>query len=300
MIDSFLEPILRCPEHLSQPLRKSEQQFHCTVCGQVYPVSNGMINMMIAGNDEHQGRFFRQEEKQWDEHAAHYDERRENSPEYRNGLYAGLAKINPVIQKGQIVLDVGCGTGLGTCQMHRTENRTVAMDISSESLRYLKAKCETLGILSGMAFVQGGLPGIPFADKSFDHVICANALQHLPNADTREATVRELSRVLKPGGTAVVSVHNYSPAKKKAGWKKEGTSGSFSGQVQYIYRLELEEFRDLLERHLTVSAITGAGFALPYKWKLSPVSFWLERQILQQWTSWADKGMMSIAVCQKK
>ncbi len=49
---------------------------------------------------------------------------------------------------------------------------------------------------------------LPFEDASFDLVICSEVLEHIPDEKT---AVREIIRVLKPGGTLVVSVPRYFP-----------------------------------------------------------------------------------------
>ena len=56
-----------------------------------------------------------------------------------------------------------------------------------------------------LTLVQGDAMALPFEDDSFDHVVCSEVLEHL--ADDLKA-VRELYRVLKPGGTLVVTVPN--------------------------------------------------------------------------------------------
>jgi SAM-dependent methyltransferase len=53
----------------------------------------------------------------------------------------------------------------------------------------------------GIVYYDGGK--MPFADGSFDHVMCSEVLEHVPRA---EAFVAELARVLRPGGTVVLTI----------------------------------------------------------------------------------------------
>jgi SAM-dependent methyltransferase len=67
-----------------------------------------------------------------------------------------------------------------------------------EGLRYV-----TLDIDSPLATVQGDVTALPFDDESFDLILCLHVLEHV--LDDR-AAMRELFRVLEPGGKAVIQV----------------------------------------------------------------------------------------------
>jgi ubiquinone/menaquinone biosynthesis C-methylase UbiE len=56
--------------------------------------------------------------------------------------------------------------------------------------------------------VQGDALGLPFADGAFDRVIAAEVLEHI---DDDTAALRELVRVLRPGGTMAVTVPSFGP-----------------------------------------------------------------------------------------
>ena len=105
------------------------------------------------------------------------------------------------------VLDVGCGTGRHLLELSRYEGRFIGLDMSREDLRKLnylllltKAKQPVVAKISA---VEGDGERLPFADGLFDCVICTETLEHVP--DDR-AVVRELMRVLRRGGTLVISV----------------------------------------------------------------------------------------------
>ncbi len=58
------------------------------------------------------------------------------------------------------------------------------------------------------AFIQGTGHQLPFPDNAFDHVICSEVLEHIPNY---ASFLSEIQRVLKPGGLFAVSVPRYFP-----------------------------------------------------------------------------------------
>ncbi len=115
------------------------------------------------------------------------------------------------LRAGMRVLDAGCGSGRHLCESFRTPGVDVAgVDLNRDDLG--KAK----GFLSLMAKEQKGrwlvaqadVTKLPFADGSFDVVICSEVLEHIE--DNRTA-VAELVRVLKPGGDLVVTVPRFWP-----------------------------------------------------------------------------------------
>lgn len=302
MTPPFLD-LLRCPQHPddgkldfrevgvgSGLLANSKHELKCLACGLVYPVMHGIVDMLEPLPESDSTAFLEMEARQWDEHASSYDEARSNDIYYFNCLRAGLRALHP--NPGDLILDAGCGTGMGTRLLHRQGFSTVALDLSLKSLEHLSRQMRVPGI----SFVRADICKLPFASKVFDKLICANLLQHLPDLELRKKCVEQLARVVKPAGTVVVTVHGFSISKQRAGWQKEGTAKSGSGDVQYIYRFEAEEFRELLSSSLRVVSITGAGLPLPYRLKLSPLSLMMER-VLSQFEFTAPWGHMLIGKC---
>ena len=303
MLPSLWE-ILRCPQHPDNGqlvLRKGDRgcggsadpvrELECLSCGLVYPVIGGIVDMLKPfPQTDSTGNYVEAESHQWDRHASRYDEGRYNDVFYMHCLRAGLRALRA--QPGDLVLDAGCGTGMGTRLSHHPGLSTVALDLSMASLQYLSRHMTTPGV----SCVRADICRLPFASKVFDRAICANALQHIPSLDLRQRCVEQFARVVRSLGTVVVTVHGFSVSKQRAGWEKEGTAGSCSGDVQYIYRYEVQEFRDLLTRNLRVERITGAGLPLPYRLKLSPLSLLLERVLSRSQRS-APWGHMLVGKC---
>jgi SAM-dependent methyltransferase len=302
---SFLSGIVRCPQHpekgrLSFLEAGNESngtvatgRIKCLECGLVYPVINGIADMFAPLQQGDGYAFLEAESRQWHEHSATYEATRSDDLLYELCLNAGLRALDA--QQGELILDAGCGTGMGTRRLRRAGPSLVALDLSLQSLVRLNKEAKD----GGVTCVRGDVGRLPFADNTFDKLICANTLQHVPSWDLRQRSVAEFARVVKPGGRVVVTVHGYSISKKRAGWEKEGAAHSRSGDVQYIYRYDVPEFRDLLARNLRIERITGAGLPLPYRLKLTPVSKLLEGFLSRvKWS--APCGHMLIGKCAAK
>ncbi|MBL1077063.1 methyltransferase domain-containing protein [Nocardia sp. 2] len=98
---------------------------------------------------------------------------------------------------GTAVLDVPCGGGIALDALpHDHRLRYIAADISPSMLERAEEKADRLG-LTDIDFVEADIHRMPFSDGHFDLVLTLNGLHCLPDP---AAAVRELARVLKPGG----------------------------------------------------------------------------------------------------
>jgi dolichol-phosphate mannosyltransferase len=92
------------------------------------------------------------------------------------------------------VLDIGCGSS----RILQSLPSAVGMDVLVPKLRYMKGK--------GQAVVQGSVFDLPFADASFDGLVCSQVIEHI------EGGMRpfyEMARVVKPGAPVVVGTPDY-------------------------------------------------------------------------------------------
>lgn len=103
------------------------------------------------------------------------------------------------IQPGQNVLDVGCGTGTLTLMIKQTQpNATVyGLDVDPQVLDIARRKAEQGG--ETIILQQGSATCLPYPDESFDRVFASLVLHHLTRQD-KQQMLREVFRVLKPGG----------------------------------------------------------------------------------------------------
>src|SRR5437870_6048523 len=95
------------------------------------------------------------------------------------------------------ILDVGCGTGAILEQLGNP-GKNVGIDLAPEAITF----CRERGLNNVR---QGDICALPFADASFDAVICSSVLYHQWVSDVQGA-IREMHRVLRPGGVLLINV----------------------------------------------------------------------------------------------
>ena len=117
---------------------------------------------------------------------------------------------------GDRVLDVGCGEGrhsIGAWLEAKVD--VTGIDLSEKDLATAEQRKEEASPwLNGddngrsLTFQQADATQLPFADHSFDKVICSEVLEHIPDY---QAVLKEIRRVLKPGGLLAISVPRAWP-----------------------------------------------------------------------------------------
>jgi demethylmenaquinone methyltransferase/2-methoxy-6-polyprenyl-1,4-benzoquinol methylase len=100
---------------------------------------------------------------------------------------------------GERVLDVACGTGLVAGALVRSYGcRVVGLDQSAAMLSRARSKLEVDPALADrIELVRGEAEALPFAEAEFDHLTFTYLLRYV---DDPAATMRELARVVRPGG----------------------------------------------------------------------------------------------------
>ena len=97
------------------------------------------------------------------------------------------------------VLELGCGNGKTAAVLVRTADEVVALDFSPKGLE----ACRNAVVSPKLELVRGDLRFLPFAQASMDHIVASHVLGHLLEGERVEA-MREIVRVLSPGGTLVL------------------------------------------------------------------------------------------------
>ena len=151
----------------------------------------------------------------------------------------GLARLRP----GEVVLDVGCGTGTLAIAAGRhvgPSGSVHGVDASPEMIVRATKKASKAGVAA--AFRIGVVESLPYPDAHFDVVLSTLMLHHLPRKARQECAL-EIRRVLKPGGR-VLAV-DFGPA-------PPGRKGLFG----HFHRHGHVDLRDIMQ------TLAGAGLSI--------------------------------------
>ena len=137
------------------------------------------------------------------------------------------------------VLDVGCGRGLllAGAAKHLTTGHATGIDIWSTTDLSGNAEAATLhnleleGVAKRCKLVSVGAQSMPFADDTFDVIVSNLCIHNIYDEPTRKVALDQIVRVLKPGGTALISDYKrtgeYANHMRAAGLNVTKKRGSF-------------------------------------------------------------------------
>ncbi len=111
--------------------------------------------------------------------------------------------IFPDIAKDARILDLGCGIGFWLVEFcDRGYTNMYGADLSSNSLKIARQRCQSYGLEVDLS--EQNAEATSFQSAWFDHVNCQGVVHHTPDPSK---AISEISRILKPGGTASISVY---------------------------------------------------------------------------------------------
>lgn len=133
------------------------------------------------------------------------------SQSYFENLLRGRSEYGPWMPealgydeaRGLRVLDVGCGQGIDVYRYALAGAQATGIDLTPRHVELARAHVAAMGLEAEI--VEGDAEELPFVDASFDRVSSNGVLHHTPDMS---AALREIRRVLVPGGEARVIVYN--------------------------------------------------------------------------------------------
>ncbi len=147
------------------------------------------------------------------------------------------------------VLDAGCGNARHAQVAAEKGHRVAGLDASAKLVAIARHR------VPNAVFLQGDLCALPFPGESFDAVLAVASIHHLPSEEERVTALREIARVLRPGGRAFVTV--WALEQPRFDYLLETRAGPYAWvpwraggkDVQRFYHLFADgELRDLVLR----------------------------------------------------
>lgn len=140
----------------------------------------------------------------------------------------------------KVVLDIASGEGYGSFYLAKFARRVIGVDIAEEAVNHAMAKY----IRANLAYQLGSCTALPLEDGAVDVIVSFETIEH--HAE-HEAMMRELKRVLRPGGLVVIS----SPD------KLEYSDKPLFKNPYHVKELYFHEFQSLLATHFANSQYYG-------------------------------------------
>lgn len=159
----------------------------------------------------------------------------------------------------QQLLEVGCGGGLISEELARRGAMVVGLDPSQQALAAAREHARVSGLGHNLYFEPGYGESLPYADGSFSAIVSLDTLEHVRDL---EATIREIARVLAPGGIFVFDTINRTLLARMALiwigerlFQKNGLAPGLHQYAAFIKPLELQAV--ITHYHLHVCELSG-------------------------------------------
>ncbi len=176
--------------------------------------------------------------------ADHFDSTRYNQ-------WKGVMEFLQTISPGTRLLDAGCGNGKylsvrKDCEVHACD--TCHSLINTAAKKHAHAH-----------IILANIKALPYADNTFDNIICIAVLHHLINEEDRLEALSSLLRVVKPGGKIFLTVWATDACKPK--WRRCGESTDYMVPWNHVDGKIYERFYHLFTEQEIVDLIQKIAVA---------------------------------------
>lgn len=162
-----------------------------------------------------------------------------------------LSKLK--VSREDIILDVGCGTGVVTFPLARHCAFVHALDAGAKVIEKARERAKQENI-KNIAYYQGSALALPFERDSFDHVLMYAVIHYLENEAQVSQCVAELVRVCKPGGRILIA--EIPDHRVRLEFEKRAKTPQEARMLEH-YKNNRAEYDRLAKEHVRV--VTGTN-----------------------------------------
>jgi ubiquinone/menaquinone biosynthesis C-methylase UbiE/uncharacterized protein YbaR (Trm112 family) len=166
---------------------------------------------------------------------------------------------------GDVIVELGCGTGKITREIIKAGFKDlIAMDFSEASIRLLLEKLDGRA-REKVLFIKADVCNLPLKDGIADKCASAQVFEHIPGRDEQRKFMTGLKRVLKPGGSAALTVYNLNIVKRL----QKAEKGYHSGSI-YFENFRKSEIRAFFREQFRIEKLSGINCYFPFFYKTGP------------------------------
>ena len=126
--------------------------------------------------------------------------------------WSECVRFERTLERGMLVLDIGCGNGRNAIFLAE-RHRVIGLDISQNMLAMARKNVALKRVGNRIELVRSDAVSIPLKDSCIDVGFYIAALHHVARAEERLECMKELRRVMKEGGRALVTVWAFDQPK---------------------------------------------------------------------------------------
>lgn len=172
---------------------------------------------------------FKDSEKTWDKIATSFDKTRKRPWQICINYIENQSKENSFA-------DLGCGNGRHLIPAAKYFKKAIGLDISSELLEIVRAKLKKENI-DNVELIKSNLIDIAIDDKKIDSILYIAALHNIKHKENRVKSLKEVKRILKKNGSAMISVWSREQEKFRENFKKnKKEDNSEFGDIEIYWR----------------------------------------------------------------
>lgn len=137
-------------------------------------------------------------EKTWDTIAESFDVTRKKP-------WPHVINFINNLSKSDTIADIGCGNGRHILPSAEKCKEVIGIDLSQNLLNIVKNKCNEKNLIN-VSLIHTNMIDTPFKNDSFDAILCIASLHNVKGRDNRIRSLKEINRILKNDGKALISV----------------------------------------------------------------------------------------------